>query len=349
MKRLKVPLARGVDKRVRQKEVVRIEKEVYVKVPNPEAQAENPYDRYLYVPVHEYLANRNAYDAVAPSLPTSNEEGWKPVELNTASSPAPQEPDHTDESKASVHLKRRLMVVPFKDLADSSHNGLSDIVMQRLASRIQATSDQVILFDADIMAQTLGESNLSGESFDSPEIARLARQLYNIHAIVMGTINHVFVSSTESPVKGRSKTAHALTEMSARLINTVSATVQHVWEKRNPVFDSEGKGEFSDEKARLKAVDLITSELAEDIIEELRRLDWYTTVANVDGNRVYITAGKLSGVRVGDVFSVYPEAFPGDPKGEIRIATLFGIDASVADITKGKGFRANDLVRPVFQ
>jgi len=349
LERLKIPFTRGVDPQVRHKEVVRIDNQYYVKVLNPEAGTGEARSQYLYVPVQEYLANREAYDAVVPSMQPPEEEEWEPVELGTVLPLGPQESDSTDQMKDSLHFKKRLMVAPFRDLAGSSQDGLSGIFMRRLESKIETTSDQIILFDADIMVQRLGKKKLDTESFDSPEIARLASQLYNIHAIMIGTIDHVFVSSTESPVMGRSKTAYAIAEMSARLIDTTSGTVLRLWEKRNPIFDSQGKGEFSDEKARLKAFDLIASELAMDVIEELNGIDWYTTIADVDGDRVYISAGKLSGVRVGDIFSVYSATIPSDPKGEIRVATLFGLDASVADITKGKGFRANDLVRPGFQ
>jgi len=329
--------------------LVRIDKQVYVKVPNPEGQTGKTRGPYRYIPVEEYLANPESYDTVLTSSPPPQEEEWRPVELDLASPPARQEPSSTGQMEVSVHFKKRLILVPFKDLADSAHKGLSDIVMRSLAAKIQATSDQVILFDAGIMKKNPRGGKLGSESFDSPEIVRLASQLYSIHAIVMGRINHAFTSSTVSTVKGKGKTTYAIVDISARLIDTASGKGGRVWEKRNQIFDSEGKGDFSEEKAQLKAIELIAIELSQDIIEELKRLNWYTTIACVDGDRVYISAGKLSGVRVGDVFSVYPAAFPSDPKGEVRIAGLFGIDASVADITKGRGFRVNDLVRPVFQ
>jgi hypothetical protein len=321
IKKLKSTVYSGVDQRVQQKELVRIDEQIYVKVPNPEATGEEAYGSYLYVPVKEYLANPESYDAVMPTISIPEEEEWTPIELD----------------------------VPFKDLANPSYNGVSDIVMQDLASQIEAVSDRVILFDADIMRQPRGGRKLDVENFDPSEIARLASQFYNTHAIVMGTINHVFVSSTESTVTGRGKIAYAIAEVSVQLIDAVSGKVQRLWDKGNTMLDSEGKGDFSQEKAQLKALKLITSELARDIVEELNGIDWYATIANVDGDRVYVSAGKLSGVQVGDIFSVYPADSPSDPKGEIRVADLFGVDASVADVTKGKDFRTNDLVRPVFQ
>jgi len=349
LERLKVPLYGGVDKRVQHREVVRIGKKVYVKVPNPEARMDNPYERFLYVPLEEYLANRKTYDSLSSSFPGPENQRREPVKP-TPPSPFPvEEMNQTGRLQARLHLRKRLLVAPFTDAAGSGPDGLSEILTERLISRIEAVSGEVVVIDGSAMAERLEENGVEGASFGSQEVIQLVRRLYNIHAILTGTIDYLFVSSTESLVKGGGKTAYAIAGVKARLIDTASAKVQGEWEERNPVFDSEGKGRFSDEKARLKAIDLIASDLASVVGEELRKIDWYTTIASVRGSRVYIPAGRLSGVEVGNVFSVFSGASPGDLKGEIRVAALFGIDASLAEVTMGEGFRTNDLVRPVFQ
>ncbi len=349
IERLKRPFTHRVDRRVRHKEIVRIDDRVYVKVPNPDAQAEGAQMQYLYVSVDEYLANRETFDSAPISKPSTQEEEWRPVELETASLPTTEEPDKTGEIGTSLHFKKRLMIVPFRDSTNASHKKLADRALQTLISKIRTTSDQIVFFDAAILEETLRSRKLDLKSFESPETIQLANQLFNVHAIVTGTINHLFTSSTESKVKGKGKTTYAIAEISAKLFDAASGSVVRVWEKRNPTFASEGKGDFSEEKAQLKAIEWIISEIGLEIIEELRGISWHTTIASVDGDRVYISAGKLSGVRVGDVFSVYPAASQEEPKGEVRVGDLFGIDSSVADITRGKGFRANDVVRPTLR
>ncbi len=347
--RLKVPFTHGVDRRVRQKEVIRIDDRVYVKVPNPEGRKGETQSQYRYIPVQEYLANQESYDSVVASTPPPQEEEWSPVELETESSPPKQTLASTGQMELPLHFKKRLVIVPFRDLANPVHRKLSNSFVRSLASKIQATSDHVILFDAEVVEQALKDRVIDFDSLKSPETMELARELFNIHAMVTGTINHFFTSATESKFKAKGKTAYAIAEISAELIDTTSGKVLRLWEKRNPIFESEGKGDFSKEKAQLKAIELITSELGLEIIEELRGVRWYTTIAGVEDNRVYINAGKRSGVRIGDIFSVYPAASSEGPKGEIRVAGLFGIDSSVAVITNGNGFSANDLVRPGFQ
>jgi hypothetical protein len=321
-----------------------------VKVPNPHDPGESLYERYLYVPVDEYIADRESYDSIGPTLSTIEEEEWVPIETETLSSQGFADSDDSARvSEDTLHLKRRLLVGSFKDLASPSHKDLSDVLVHSIVSRIQEGSNQIIPFDSGIPKPDLESSESPSDSLNSEGMGRWAGTIDGVHAFVTGTIDHLFVSSTESTVKGKGRTTYAITEVTVQLIDGGSGQLRQEWEKRNSLFDSKGEGEFSEEKARLKAIDLIAAEITRDIIMEMKEIDWYATVARVKGNRVFISAGRLSGVRIGDTFSVHAPTSATGSKGEIRVADLFGIDASVADVTKGSGFEANDLVRPVLR
>ena len=149
IERLKVPFTHGVDRRVRQKEVIRIDDRVYVKVPNPEGRNGETQPQYRYVPVQEYLASQESYDSVVASTLPPQEEEWSPVELEAESSPPEQSLASTGQMELPLHFKKRLVIVPFRDLANPVHRKLSKSFVRGLASTIQATSDHVILFDAD--------------------------------------------------------------------------------------------------------------------------------------------------------------------------------------------------------
>jgi TolB-like protein len=349
LKRLKIPLSGGVDSRLRHEELIRIDDDVYVRVPNPDAPPDEPYRRYRYIPADEYLANPDSYTMVTAPVQDLQQDEWRPVIPEPESPTKMEGPNQAVETRTTRPLRKKLMVVPFKDLTNRQGRGFSDLVMTRLIAKIQAASDQVVLFDSSILREAQNDQENGSESLRLPEKARWVGQSYGIHAVLMGTISHAFVSSKRGMTKGKKDSAYAIAEISARLIDTVSGDVLHQWEKRNSIFDAEAQGDFPEEKAQLKAVDIIASELSRDILEKLKTLDWYTTIANVDGNQVYINAGKQSGVQIGDTFSVYPAEVAQNPIGEIRVTSLFGLDASVGDITYGKGFKATDLVRPVFQ
>jgi len=339
----KWPKSRSADARVRGQEVIWIDNEAYVKVPSA-----NESKKCLYIPVEEFIANPKAYAVTAKPTAIPEKEEWKPVETEAAptavSTSQKDAPSRVPEIPSP--FKKRVMVVPFTDVTETGYEGLPDMVTQSLVSEIQAKSDRIVLFDANVMSEALKERQIGFESLDSPEVARLAGQWFNIHAILAGSIDHLFVSSAASNITGKGKTSYAIAKIRAHLIDTETGRVQRSWEEKNPIFESKEKGDFPEEKAELKAIDLITSRIGQDAVRELEKIDWFATIARVDGQRVYISAGKISGVQVGDRLSVYPSDSPQDARGQVRILNLFGLDASVAEIVQGQAIRVNDVVKP---
>jgi hypothetical protein len=109
----------------------------------------------------------------------------------------------------------------------------------------------------------------------------------------------------------------------------------------------------------------VMGELVSSVVEALEKkaaqYDWYARVAMVEGKEIYLTAGAASGLKVGDILSVYgpgkeivhPVAkvsmgFQRGPyKGKVKVLKLFGRDAAEASLVSGKGkIEGNDLVTP---
>ena len=86
------------------------------------------------------------------------------------------------------------------------------------------------------------------------------------------------------------------------------------------------------------------------------KLSWEGRVALVTGDRIYINAGRLSGIQMGDILKILekgqeifdPESggflgdSPGRMKGTIEIVSYFGKDGSIGVIHSGSGFKEND-------
>lgn len=111
--------------------------------------------------------------------------------------------------------------------------------------------------------------------------------------------------------------------------------------------------------------DVIEKRLLEgfsDFIPEMQirlsEIRWEGRIAMVQGDRIYLNVGKLSGLKVGDllkVLDVGDEVFdpqsgrfigrtPGRLKGTVEVLSFFGEDGSIATLTSGSGFRENDRV-----
>ncbi|MDZ4084592.1 MAG: hypothetical protein U1E10_16745, partial [Bdellovibrionales bacterium] len=90
----------------------------------------------------------------------------------------------------------------------------------------------------------------------------------------------------------------------------------------------------------------------------VEKLSWEGRVALVKGERVYLNAGRLSGLQVGDILRISEEGedvhdpetgnyigrVPGRLKGTVEIVSYFGRDGAIAVLHSGSGFRENDLV-----
>jgi hypothetical protein len=108
--------------------------------------------------------------------------------------------------------------------------------------------------------------------------------------------------------------------------------------------------------------ELLRALLAQAVVELEKRAakyGWSTRVAMVESKNIYLSAGKASGLKQGDMFAIYgpgkeiihPIAkvsmgFQRGPyKGMVKVVNLFGRDASEATVVSGPGtIEVNDIV-----
>ena len=95
------------------------------------------------------------------------------------------------------------------------------------------------------------------------------------------------------------------------------------------------------------------------LIKIAEQVNWMGRVAKIIGNKIYLNAGRKSGVKIGDVMRVVtdgeqvrdPETgtligmSKGELKGTIEIVDYFGPDGSVAILHSGGGVIEGDFVR----
>ncbi len=95
-----------------------------------------------------------------------------------------------------------------------------------------------------------------------------------------------------------------------------------------------------------------------NIVKTVDKLSWLGKVAMVNGDRVYLNAGRLTGINIGDILKITEEGedifdpdsglligkAPGRMKGTLEVVSYFGKDGCVAVIHSGSGVKENDLV-----
>ena len=334
-------------KELADKEVVIIDQEEYVKVYNPAASGEGKQPKYLYVPVKEYLAKKEMYS----SLSYRREEPKKEPSLpgpSTPSSPVVEDQIAIVSQKpSSPGLKKKVVVTYFDDRILPGDETLGDWISEKLIREVDRRSSKVFFVDYQMIKEFLRSRGISLEDLETPNVLRLLNEVFGIQALVIGHLAGPYTFITKGN-KDREETALAIIKIEVKVIETLTGkNVKHL-EASNPVLATKMQGSFSEEKAKVKAIDVTLSNLIGPLSRELDGLDWFCRIAKVDGEEVYLNAGKLTGIKVGDVMEVFRPAKMGERGeivGKIRISTCFGIDASMGSLIQGKGPEVDDILR----
>ncbi len=98
-----------------------------------------------------------------------------------------------------------------------------------------------------------------------------------------------------------------------------------------------------------------------DLGRNIKLIDWYCRVVKIQGKRVYLNAGRLTGLQMGQKLKVYARgSIIKDPttemslgraqgalKGIVKITDFFGMDGAIGEPVSGKNFTVNDMVKAV--
>jgi len=249
----------------------------------------------------------------------------------------------------SPKMKRRVIVLPIADQTNYKEEHMGELATRRLISRLEGTGT-IICVDPNTI-------NLPG-NLTSQESMKTLNELYGVQAIVKGVLSDIYTSSTKIEGKDDKETSFAISRISVDIYNTETGIILKQLSGRNPVFLTKERGDLSSEKAKIKAIDLSIEVIAEDLLKAILTLDWHARIASLENGKIYINAGRLSGLEKGNILEVYSPGeqivdsktktplgkIKGSYKGEIEVSELFGVDASWAKVKKGSNFSPTDLV-----
>jgi hypothetical protein len=331
------------------KEIVFIDQKEYVKVLNPNASGEWNQPKYLYIPVDEYLSKRESFSPVT----VPKEEIKKESSIAFTKPPG----SHPEKSLSTAPplkppapvLRIKVLVVTFDSRVTEGEEAVGDWVVEKLMNEVNRKSQQVLFTDYQMVKSYLEKKGVDQRDFTAPNVLRSLNDVFGIQVLVVGQLSGPYIFRNKTP-KDQEETSMSIIKIDMSLVDTLSGKTLKNVSVNNPIFATKGKGSFSEEKAKTKAIDLAISDLGRSLVRELDKMDWYCRIARVEGEDVYMNAGKLTGLKVGDVMEIYkPAGFgkPGELKGKIQISAFFGIDASVARLIQGNLPDVNDLLKPV--
>jgi len=331
-------------KELLEKEVVIIDREEYVKVSNPGASGGGNEPKYLYIPVNEYLSKKETF--TSPVIQAKKEP---PISQSKASPlPVEKEVYSVSPSPSTLpDLKKKVVIAHFDDRTTTADEELGDWVAEKLVNELSRRSTRLLIVDYQVIREFLEKKEIPLTDLETPKVLHLLNEVFGIHALVVGQLSGPYVFTTKAE-KGQDATASAIIKLEMRLLETFAGKTVKSLSASNPLLAVKEKGSFPEERAKVKAIDLAIAELSRSLTREVDGLDWFCRIAKVDGDEVYINAGKLTGLKVGDVMEVFRPEGPGERgevKGRIQISAYFGIDASLGRMVHGKKPDVNDILK----
>jgi hypothetical protein len=328
------------------KEVVIIDKAEYVKVLNPKASEGRDQPKYLYIPVNEYLSKKEAF--VTPTIRKEEVKAEALVVSTKAVSSAEEETPPLSPSKPGViGLKKKVVIAHFDDRTTQGEEVFGDWVAEKLIKEVNRRSQRILLIDYQMVREFLERKGTDLKDLETSKVLYLLNEVFGIQALVVGQLSGPYVFTTKT-TKEEEGTASAIIKIEMRLVDAFSGKTLKNFSANNPIFSTKQKGTFSEEKAKVKAIDMTIADLGRALVRELDGMNWFCRIAKVEGEEVYINAGKLTGLKVGDVMEVFRPGEPGERqeiKGKVKISAFFGIDASMGRLIQGKNLDVNDILK----
>jgi hypothetical protein len=257
-----------------------------------------------------------------------------------------------------ANFKRKVAILEFENRTIYKQEKIGDAVSKRLSDKLEATQ-RVVTIDQTVVNEALYRQGLkSGNPVDLAAMKR-AHQSLGIQAFVMGTVTDVSILASKATETSDEETSFATAKVEVRLADASTGNLLRTFIGRSPIFGTKETGEDSRSKAVTKAIDLGLDDILEGFLRQLDLLEWTTTIANIEGDNLYINAGKLSGLRIGDTLEVFEPGkeiihpstrislgwTTGQLKGALKVTDLFGVDAAIGKVVQGQGFSTNDVVK----
>lgn len=295
----------------------------------------------------------------APAMPAGKER-----EAQVASAP-PRPLFSPSAPFFQMGFKKKVAILDFENNTSYKEEKIGETVAKKLSDKLEATR-RVVTLDKTVVSEMLKKEGMKFESLSDPSVMKRAQQSLGIQAFALGTVADVSLLSSKASETSevqdsaqREEVAFATTKVEIRLIDASTGNLLKTLIGRSPIFGTKETGENSRGKAVYKAIEISLDDILDGFLRQLDLLDWTTTIAKVDGENIYLNAGKLSGVRIGDTLEVFEpgkEIFhpttnlslgwtTGKLKGAVRVIDLFGVDAAIGRAVQGAGFSSDDVVK----
>jgi hypothetical protein len=294
-----------------------------------------------------------------PSQKTSPPSPAPKKETETKVASTPSRPFYSPSLPFfQLGFRRKVVILDFDNKTTYKEEKIGEAAAKRFSDKLEATQ-RVVTLDKTVLSEILNREGFKFESLTDPSVTKHAYQSLGIQAFVSGTVHDLSLLSSNVSETSEEEASSATLKLEIRLIDASTGNLLKTFIGRSPIFGTKETGQSSRSKAVVKAIEISLDDILDGFLRQLDLLEWTTTVARIEGKHLYINAGKLSGLRIGDTLEVFEPGkeilhpttrlslgwTTGELKGVVRVTDLFGVDAAIGTAVQGQGFRVNDVVK----
>lgn len=261
--------------------------------------------------------------------------------------------------------RKRLALLPFLDKNASHPVEFKESARRSLMFDLNKTGE-IIAMSADEFNLNLTKKNADG-TYDLKEISKQAKDS-GVSAFLTGQIVDVRIESKAGQI-GLVRKLKTGIEVDVQVVvgsirggKEIFNTIKTVRMEEENVRVAERVDTDRFVKSNPELVQVMIKdaflEFTKQIIASLDRITWEGRIAAVQGDRIFLNVGRISGLQVGDLLKVSEDGddiydpdsgihigkSPGRLKGTLEVISYFGTDGSIAVIHSGAGFKENDKV-----
>lgn len=261
--------------------------------------------------------------------------------------------------------RKRLMVLPFLDAADSRPQELRERARTAFVADLNRTGEVIALDSKELKADVT--KMMEGGQYKLAEVAKAA-QTIGVNAVLEGKILDIRIkrkSDNVGVVRHLTTAFEVVAQVrvvTGRAGREVFNTVKTVTVEEQGVRVGE---RVETDKFLANNPDVIQTivkdaflDFTPQVLASLDKVTWEGRIAAINGDRIYLNVGRVSGLQVGDLLKVTedgddvydPESgghigrVPGRLKGTLEVISYFGNDGAISVVHSGSGFRENDRV-----
>lgn len=263
-------------------------------------------------------------------------------------------------------IKKKIVVLPFLNESPFGGDDLAFHTTEYFKSQVLLTPEFVIEQTSLTSFGTSKEVYAGGGA----KLSQLVRQAKNagINLVIYGRITEARVRQKSDEIGLVRKTiSYAQSHLEIRIFDVHSNKEIFVQKNDGNINDSSMKFYMSDNEANLTyrqellrySLRVAAKRFMPQIVSLGAKLDWTGRIAKILGNKIYINAGRKSGLNVGDILKVMTEAqeifdpetgamigvSKGDIKATLEIIDFYGADGAIAVVHSGGTITEGDFVQ----